>query len=141
MNFKENKPIFQQIADRLCEEILQGRYAEETRIPGVRDYASTVEVNVNTIMRSYDYLQSRNIIQNRRGLGYFVSAGAVQLIYSMRRDEFLQESLPSFFHQLRLLRIPMSEIEALYADYARRYEEQNALSANQDADTGNTNDQ
>lgn len=50
MNFKENKPIYLQIADRICDEILQGRYAENDRIPSVRDYAATVEVNANTAM-------------------------------------------------------------------------------------------
>ena len=48
MKFKESKSIYLQIADRICDEILQGQYTEEERIPSVREYAATVEVNANT---------------------------------------------------------------------------------------------
>lgn len=76
MKFKESKSIYLQIADRICDEILQGQYTEEERIPSVREYAATVEVNANTVVRTYDYLQGQEIIHNKRGIGYFVSAGA-----------------------------------------------------------------
>ena len=42
MKFKESKSIYLQIADRICDEILQGQYTEEERILSVREYASTV---------------------------------------------------------------------------------------------------
>ena len=54
MKFKESKSIYLQIADRICDEILQGQYTEEERIPSVREYAATVEVNANTVVRTYD---------------------------------------------------------------------------------------
>ena len=53
MNFKESKAIYLQIADRICDEILLGQFAEEERIPSVREYATIVEVNANTVMRSF----------------------------------------------------------------------------------------
>ena len=56
MNFKESKAIYLQIADRICDEVLLGQYREEERIPSVREYAAVVEVNANTVMRSYDRL-------------------------------------------------------------------------------------
>lgn len=67
MKFKESKSIYLQIADRINDEILQGQYAEEGRIPSVREYAATVEVNANTVVRTYDYLQGQEIIYNKRG--------------------------------------------------------------------------
>ena len=70
MKFKESKSIYLQIADRICDEILQGQYPEEERIPSVREYAGTVEVNANTVVRTYDYLQGLEIIYNKRGIGY-----------------------------------------------------------------------
>lgn len=62
MKFKESKSIYLQIADRICDEILQGQYTEEERILSVREYAATVEVNANTVVRTYDYLQGQEII-------------------------------------------------------------------------------
>ena len=62
MHFKESKAIYLQIADRICDEVLLGQYQEEERIPSVREYAAVVEVNANTVMRSYDYLQTQGVI-------------------------------------------------------------------------------
>lgn len=76
MNFKESRPIYLQIADRIMDEIMQHAYSEGGRIPSVREYAATVEVNANTVVRSFDWLQQQEIIFNRRGIGYFVSEGA-----------------------------------------------------------------
>ena len=86
MKFKESKSIYLQIADRICDEILQGQYTEEERIPSVREYAATVEVNANTVVRTYDYLQGQEIIHNKRGIGYFVSAGAKDRIIALRKN-------------------------------------------------------
>jgi len=117
MNFKENKPIYLQIADRICDEILQGRYAENDRIPSVRDYAATVEVNANTAMRSYDFLQSRSVIRMQRGIGYFVEPGASERIRSFRRESFMNEELYDFFRQARSIGITAEELEILYRQY------------------------
>lgn len=106
-----------QIADRICDEILRGQYKEEERIPSVREYAATVEVNANTVVRTFDYLQSREIVYNKRGLGYFVSPGAREVILSLRRKVFLQEELPEFFRRLQTLDISLEEIEKMYRDF------------------------
>lgn len=119
MNFKESKAIYLQIADRICDEILLEQYPEEERIPSVREYAAIVEVNANTAMRSFDYLQSQNIIYNKRGIGYFVSFGAKGLILSLRREIFLKEEVGYFFRQLRTLGISMDEIADMYREYGK----------------------
>ena len=117
MNFKESKPIYLQIADRIMDEILQDIYPEEARIPSVREYAATVEGNANTVVRSYDYLQTQEIIFNRRGIGYFVSNGAKNVILSLRRKVFLDEELPEMFRKIRMLGIPIEEITRLFNDF------------------------
>lgn len=119
MKFKESKPIYLQIADRICDEILQGKYKEEERIPSVREYASTVEVNANTVVRSFDYLQSQDIIYNKRGLGYFVAQSGRNRILELRKEVFLRDELPEFFRQLKTLGIPLKEVEKMYQDYLK----------------------
>lgn len=119
MNFKESKAIYLQIADRIADEILLGHYPEEERIPSVREYAAVVEVNANTVMRSIDYLQSQNIIYNKRGIGYFVSVGAKMLILSLRREIFMKEELAYFFRQLSTLDIPMEDIAKMYREFLK----------------------
>jgi DNA-binding transcriptional regulator YhcF (GntR family) len=117
MNFKETRPIYLQIADRICDEILAGRFKEEDRVTSVRDYAALVEVNPNTVMRTYDYLQQQEVIFNKRGIGYFVSAGAVKMITRMRKENFLTEEVKNFFQQLYTLDIPMAKIVDMYDKY------------------------
>ena len=120
MKFKESKSIYLQIADRICDEILQGQYKEEERIPSVREYAAMVEVNANTVVRSYDYLQGLEVIYNKRGLGYFVSQDGCERILGLRKEFFLKEELPDFFRQLKMLGISMTEISRMYKDYERQ---------------------
>lgn len=117
MNFKESKSIYLQIADRIMDEILQDVYHEEERIPSVREYAATVEVNANTVVRSYDYLQTMGIIYNKRGMGYFVRLEAQQRILALRKEVFLKEDLPEMFRKVVLLGIPMKDIEDLFEQY------------------------
>lgn len=117
MTFKENKPIYLQIADRIMDEILQNVYEEEGRILSVREYAGVVEVNANTVVRTYDYLQNQGIIYNKRGLGYFVSTGAAQKIVALRKETFLQQVLPDVFKEMYLLHIPMETLAEMYKTY------------------------
>ena len=120
MKFKESKSIYLQIADRICDEILQGQYKEEERIPSVREYAAMVEVNANTVVRSFDYLQGQDIIYNKRGLGYFVAPGGRERILELRKAVFLRDELPEFFPQLKMLGIPLSDVEKMYQDYLQK---------------------
>ena len=120
MKFKESKPIYLQIADRIMEEILQEIHPEEERIPSVREYAAMVEVNANTVVRAYDYLQSQEIIFNKRGIGYFVSKGGKKSILKLRRKAFLNEDVPELFRQMELLQISSADIKAMYDDFLHK---------------------
>ena len=110
MTFKEQIPIYIQIAERICDEILHGQYPEGERLPSVREYAMQVEVNVNTLVRSYDWLSQNDIIFNRRGLGYFVSSGAVERIAEVRRHRFFHEQLPEMVRTMHALDIPFGDV-------------------------------
>lgn len=120
MNFKENKAIYLQIADRICDEILLGQYKEEERIPSVREYAAVVEVNANTVMRSYDFLQAQDVIFNKRGIGYFVSIGARNLIHSLRKKYFLNEELDYFFKRMYTLGFSVDEVINMYREFTEK---------------------
>lgn len=111
MEFQNNKAIYLQLADHLCLAILQGQYGEEERIPSVRDFAAGVEVNANTAVRAYEWLQQQDIIYTKRGLGYFVAPGAKKKIQDMRRTAFINDDLPALFQNMQALGIGISEIE------------------------------
>ena len=114
MNFKESKNIYLQIVERICTQILSGEYPEQERVPSVREYAAKVEVNANTVMRSYEYLQSLDIIFNKRGIGYFVSIGSRDIILQSMRKEFMESELLDMFKKIDRLDISIDTIVELY---------------------------
>lgn len=120
MIFKENtKAIYLQIADKICDEVMIGNLHQGDRIPSVREYASTLQVNANTVMRSYDYLDKAGVIFNRRGIGFFISDNACERILVMRREAFFSGEMQEFFHNIHLLGIAPDKLMELYANYLR----------------------
>lgn len=118
--FKEKSTaIYLQIANRICNEILSGKYAPGTRMPSVREYASLVEVNPNTVMRTYDYLSDREVIFNRRGIGFFVFDTAVEKVLEMKAETFVRGELPTIFNELHLLGISPEQLKTMYNDYLK----------------------
>lgn len=109
-DFRDDRAIYLQMADRICDDILSGKYAAGERVPSVRELSVMLGVNANTVVRTYDTLTSDGIIQTRRGLGYFVTDDARDRILSVRKKRFLEETLPEVARQARLLGIPADEI-------------------------------
>lgn len=103
MNFSDDKPIWRQIYELIAMRILSTEWAEGSRIVSVRELASEVGVNPNTVMRSYENLGRDGIIFNRRGIGFFVSEGAVEHIRNLERQKFMEEELPKLQERLSLL--------------------------------------
>ena len=116
MTFTNDKAIYIQMADRLCDEILADKYKDDDRIPSVREYAVMLEVNANTAVKAYDELSRANIIYNKRGLGYFVTPGAKKQILKERKKVFMKERLPELFRQMQLLDITIDDVTEAYND-------------------------
>ena len=110
MNFKDNKAIYLQIADRIGDQILSGVLVPEGKVPSVRELAAEIEVNANTVARTYDHLQQNGIIFTKRGLGYFVSPDAKQKILAEQRREFLENDLPLIKQKMKILGIDPKEL-------------------------------
>lgn len=110
MEFSENKSIYLQICDAICERILSGELAPDSRIPSVREYGAEIEVNPNTVMRSYEKLTGEGIIYNRRGIGYFISPDAQKIVMETQKEEFLKNELPQILKRMKLLGIDPKEV-------------------------------
>jgi DNA-binding transcriptional regulator YhcF (GntR family) len=110
MEFRNDQPIYMQIADHFCENILLEKWKEGDRIPSVREMAVNIEVNPNTVMRTFNYLQEKGIIYNKRGIGYFVSEDGFEKTRTLRKEDFVKRELPRVFKAMRLLRLTMEDI-------------------------------
>ncbi|MCI0921693.1 GntR family transcriptional regulator [Sphingobacterium rhinopitheci] len=114
MDFNTDKPIYLQIVEYVYERILQQEWPEDTKILSVRDLGAELEVNPNTVMRSYEKLQNDNIIYNKRGIGFFVVKDASILIKKLRVESFKANELVQALHTAKLLGISEQEIVTLY---------------------------
>ena len=114
MEFRDNEAIYLQIAALVSENILLGKWPGEQKIPSVRDLAVELEVNPNTVMRSYEFLQNQGFIYNKRGLGLFVAPDGRDKVKVYRKERFIQQDLPEYFRNIYLLDMDLDDIAALY---------------------------
>ena len=117
MEFRENEAIYLQIAAYIGEFIMLEKWADEQKIPSVRELAVDLQVNPNTVVRAFDFLQSREVIVNKRGIGFFIAPDAKNKIRAYSKERFLGQELPEFFKSIFLLDISMEEIKALYEHF------------------------
>lgn len=124
MEFSNQQPIYLQIAELICEKILLKTFREDERIPSVREMAVQLEVNPNTVMRTFEFLQGKDIITNKRGVGYFVAADGISKAIAFRKTEFLETELPKMFKTAQLLGISWEELQHkhhIFLEKAKRH--------------------
>ena len=117
MEFKDNEAIYLQIAGYVSELILRGKWPSDSKIPSVRELAGTLQVNPNTVMRTYELLQSQEVLYNKRGIGFFVATAAVAQVQAARRERFLSQELPEVFGTMLLLGIGLPEVQCRYEEF------------------------
>src|SRR3712207_6761182 len=111
MQFNNNgQAIYLQIADYICEKVLLNEWKPEDKVPSVRELAMQLEVNPNTVMRTYDFLKQQDIINDKRGIGYFITSQAYKSAVNYRKTEFLEKELPSVFRTMNMLGIEPGDL-------------------------------
>lgn len=113
MDFTDKEPIYKQISDYFCQQILEERWKPDDRVPSVREIAVQMEVNPNTAMRAFQILQEEEILVNKRGVGHFIAEGAYQRTLELQRNEFIENDVPVFFRKMNLLGFSCEELEKL----------------------------
>ena len=121
MEFRQSQSIYLQIADYVCEKILLEEWKVNDKIPSVRELAMTLEVNPNTVMRTYDFLQQQEIIYNQRGIGFYVAQDAIKNVRLYRKSEFFDKELPVIFRSMYLLNIDMEELRANFEKFKKMH--------------------
>lgn len=117
MEFKEKQAIYLQIGEYICENILRKQWKEGDKIPSIREMAVSIEVNPNTVMRTYSYLQDMGIIFNKRGIGYFVADRSYEKTQELKKNNFITRELPHLFKTMDLLKITFEDLRKFYENY------------------------
>ena len=114
MKFKDNRPIFKQIGDYILGNLVSRAWSPGDRLVSVRDLAAEIEVNPNTVARTYAMLSDMGIIYNQRGIGYFFTDEAHTKASDLLKQEFIQNELPDLFKKMKLLDLDIDQIKHYY---------------------------
>lgn len=120
MEFQSNgKAIYLQIVDYICEKILLKEWVTDDKIPSVRELAVALAVNPNTVARSYDFLKQEEIIYDKRGIGYFLSANSFKNAKTYRTKHFQETELPVTFRVMNMLGIELQDLHSKFEKFKK----------------------
>ncbi|MEN2741057.1 GntR family transcriptional regulator [Microbacterium sp. X-17] len=117
--FSGEAPIFQQLADKIADDIVAGVYPEETAVPSATDFAAFHRMNPATASKGVNLLVELGALYKQRGIGMFVATGARELLRRTRRDDFRTRYLRPLLEEARVLGIDSDELHHLISEEER----------------------
>ncbi|SIR01500.1 DNA-binding transcriptional regulator YhcF, GntR family [Paenibacillus sp. RU4T] len=110
VTFDEKQPIFQQVADIIEDDILNGTYREDEQILSVAQFSQLFQINPATVVKGIGLLVNETILYKKRGLGMYVSSDAKQKIQNQRRTRFYKELLSNLISEADKLELATEDI-------------------------------
>ncbi len=110
VEWNDKQPIYRQLRDMVIERIVDGSFVEGEAVPSVRQVAADYQINHLTVGKAYQELVDAGLLEKRRGLGMFVTAGARNALTDDEQQRFLQEEVPAFAERVRLLGLEMEKV-------------------------------
>lgn len=106
----QKQPIYQQLADILAAQLLDGEPSEGAAMPSVRALAGRYLLNPLTVTRALQALGDEGLLDSRRGLGLYVTPGARERLRASERERFLQAEWPRLRERLHRLGIGAEQL-------------------------------
>lgn len=122
--FHSSQPIYQQLAERIKKQILRGELTLGEKLPSVRETGIKVNVNPNTVQRTYRELEALNIVESRRGQGTFVTED--KAVIDSIREEMKLAIMNDFFQQMYEMGYSNEEIKQWLTEFVNKKGEENA---------------
>ncbi|TAH65518.1 MAG: GntR family transcriptional regulator [Anaerolineaceae bacterium] len=113
ISFNEERPIFIQIAEGIEDAILSGAFKEESQIPSITEFSVNYRINPATALKGINILVEEGIIYKKRGVGMFVSIGAVEQLKGKRKEQFYDNFIRNLVEEANRLGISKDEIITL----------------------------
>ncbi len=107
INFRDARPIYQQVKEGFCQLILSGALPPGYKLPSVRELAASLAINPNTIQRAYRELEQEDYIVSVPGKGSFVCDG--DQAAKARRQE-LMERFRQMVREMEQLGVSRSQL-------------------------------
>jgi len=111
IEFEDERPIFVQIAEQIEDGILSGAFPEESQIPSTTEISVNYRINPATALKGINLLVDSEIVYKKRGVGMFVSEGAVEVIREKRKEEFFDRYILRLAEEARKLSLTKKDVE------------------------------
>ena len=118
----DSRPIFQQIAERIEGDILDGVLQEEGQVPSTNEFAAFYRINPATAAKGVNLLVDEGLLYKRRGIGMFVAPGARDAVLAKRREQFYRQYVQPVAVEARKLGIDVAELIELLHRSAAEHE-------------------
>ena len=113
--FDDDKPLFQQVADLICADILRGTYKDGDQISSTNEFAAFYRINPATAGKGINLLVDQEILFKKRGIGMFVASGARSQILKAQQGEFMEKQISEFVAQAKALGLDLDRVLGLIA--------------------------
>jgi DNA-binding transcriptional regulator YhcF (GntR family) len=104
------RPIFVQIAERIEDDIIEGRLPEEAQVQSTNEFASFYQINPATAAKGVNLLVEQGILYKKRGIGMFVTTGAKAKLMEKRREQFYEQYIVAMMREAEKLGIPPEQL-------------------------------
>lgn len=108
--FDDSKPIFLQLAERIADDILRGRYEEGEQVPSTNELSAHLRINPATAGKALGLLVEQGVLVKRRGIGMFVADGAKSEISAERRRGFVQHFIAPLRNEAEALGLSTEDL-------------------------------
>lgn len=110
-SYGDHRPLYEQIKEKMKEMIISESFAENEKIPSVRELAGEIAINPNTIQKAYKELEAEGYIYSQKAKGYFVMP-MKKNIKNMKSTDKLEE-LENILMELKYLETKRNKIEEI----------------------------
>jgi DNA-binding transcriptional regulator YhcF (GntR family) len=107
---EDGRPIFVQIAEKIEDDILEGRLMEESQVPSTNQFASFYRINPATAAKGVNQLVDQGILYKKRGIGMFVTEGAQEMVKQKRRELFYEQYVVTMIQEAKKLGITIEQL-------------------------------
>ena len=118
INFEDERPIFQQVAEGIEEGILTGAYPEGGQVPSTTEISMVYKINPATALKGITRLVEEGIVYKQRGVGMFVAHGAVEQVREKRKSAFYDQHVLRLIREAKRLNLSLGEtVELIERSY------------------------
>jgi GntR family transcriptional regulator len=111
--WNEHTPIYRQLKEQVLSMMLDGALKPGDALPSVRQIAADFQLNPLTVSRAYQELVDEELVEKRRGVGMYMTGGALEKLLSNERERFIREEWPNMLQRIRRLGLDLQELVSI----------------------------